>query len=276
MAHRRQCAGPTQLAGVEAEQKRHAGREVTVDGSVSDQSDEQDQEDRHQPAHRNLQPSDDAPRHDDYRGHHEQGVPEQHLPGVRQEVVEDPRRELAVGTHEGAATQTEHVRHGPTGDHGVVRENEEAREHTHPTDQGPETAGAAVPNQRAQRVDGTLSPGAAHQDLGNHDRDADGGDADQVDENEGAAAVLAGDVGELPDVTQSDCGTGCGEHEQQAARPHAVSRNIVRHDCPLRPTSRCPIFTRNRNLRKRGGPVAILRRWQSPQTRKGRHHRRSP
>ena len=74
---------------------------------------------------------------------------------------------------------------------------------------------------------------ASDEDLGHHDRDADQGNAEKIDQDKEAAAVLARDVRELPDVAQADRRAGRRQHEPQPASPlRALVAHGVSERCP--------------------------------------------
>ena len=60
---------------------------------------------------------------------------------------------------------------------------------------------------------------AANQHLGHHDRHSDRGDAQQVDQNKGATAVFAGDVGKFPDIAKAYRRAGRGEYKRETGGP---------------------------------------------------------
>jgi hypothetical protein len=110
----------------------------------------------------------------------------------------------------------EGVVHGPAGDDDVIGEDDEAGDHAQPAHAGPGGAAALEPLEGHDRL--SLG-GPADHDLGHHDRDAHQSNADKIDDDEQPAAVFARDVGELPDVAQTDGRTGRGEDEAQSAAP---------------------------------------------------------
>ena len=59
----------------------------------------------------------------------------------------------------------------------------------------------------------------AQRDLTDHYRHADNRDAQQVNQNEGTAGVLTGDVGKLPDTPKANGGTGGRQNKTQPAAP---------------------------------------------------------
>ena len=55
--------------------------------------------------------------------------------------------------------------------------------------------------------------GAAHGELHGHDRQAQHYQADKIDQNEDGSAVLTGDIGEFPDVADTN-GTACRQQDE--------------------------------------------------------------
>src|SRR5690606_21413423 len=78
-------------------------------------------------------------------------------------------------------------------------------------------------------------------------------DAAQVHQHEGAAAVLARDIGEFPDIAEPHRRARGGEDEGPAARPGAVQTPVsVAHD---QYQGFWPIVLRNSNATKLPAPV---------------------
>ena len=125
-----------------------------------------------------------------------------------------------------ADDRLEGVVHRPAGDHDVEGQDDEAGDHAEPPDHAP--AGPAA-LEFPERFDGLGLCGPADHDFGDEDGQSDQSDAEEVDEHEEPATVLARDVGELPDVAQSDGGTGRRQDEAGSGCPvatlfaHAVS-----------------------------------------------------
>ena len=70
--------------------------------------------------------------------------------------------------------------------------------------------------QPIERLRRRLLRCAPDRKLHHHDGQAQDDQEDQVDQDECGAAVLAGDVGEAPDVAQSDCATRADKEEADA------------------------------------------------------------
>ncbi|MNZ41408.1 hypothetical protein D3C78_589570 [compost metagenome] len=223
MAEGHQHALAGQLAEVGGEQELHRLHEVPGGGGVADHHQQQDEQPRHHEAQRALQPVAHA-ESDDAQGHqqHQTAVGGQ-LPRIGEQGVEQRAAALAIQAGEAAAQRRGGVGQRPAGDHRIEAEDQEAGEHRHAAEAPPVPAGAGLAGHRG---DGALGVGAAapaDHELGHQQRDADGQDAGQVDQHEGAAAVLPGDVGKLPDVAQTDRRTGGGEEEYPARRPQAAT-----------------------------------------------------
>ena len=85
----------------------------------------------------------------------------------------------------------------------------------------PEVEGieVTVRGERPHRAENVLAAAAPDDQLGVHERQPDGENAHEVDEDERSAPVLAGDVGELPDVAESHRAPGGGENEPETSSP---------------------------------------------------------
>ena len=59
------------------------------------------------------------------------------------------------------------------------------------------------------------SASASEEDFGRHDRDTDQRDADEINEDECPAAILTGDVGKTPDITEPYRRTGCSKNKHE-------------------------------------------------------------
>ena len=114
------------------------------------------------------------------------------------------------------------VIHGPTRHHGVVRENDEAGRHSQPANHGPRPAA-----QLAESSHRIFMGMTADHHLGEHDRDPDDHDAEEIEENEGPAAVHAGDVGEFPDIAEPDCRAGRSHDKAEATAPVSARCSAV-------------------------------------------------
>ena len=65
-------------------------------------------------------------------------------------------------------------------------------------------------------MDRAAAAAPPEQDFRHQYRDADDCDTGQINQNEGAAAVLTHDVGKLPDIAQPHCRAGRCEDEGQS------------------------------------------------------------
>ena len=114
--------------------------------------------------------------------------------------------------HELPGGELRHVGEHPTGHRGVEHHEQIAPGDAHPFVLVPVSA------RRLQHVegpgDGALGA-AAHGELHDHDGQSQDHQEDEVHDEEGRAAVLAGDVGEAPDVAEADGAAGGDEDEPQ-------------------------------------------------------------
>ena len=108
------------------------------------------------------------------------------------------------------------VDRGPGHDRGVVDGDEEAHAHLEPADD------LAVSGEAAERQGSGSAPAVADCEIEPQDWDTRGQQCDQVGDQEGAAAVFVGDVGEAPNVSEAD-GRTDGGHEKHEARVKSVS-----------------------------------------------------
>ena len=71
----------------------------------------------------------------------------------------------------------------------------------------------------------------ADEHLRHQDRDTDTESAGQVDQHEGGATVLPGNIGKAPDITQANGETHRGHEEGKAGRPVRLGATCCRHRC---------------------------------------------
>ena len=173
----------------------------------------------------------------------EQGVEADLERPVGQEAAESvsQRLTLHVEAPERPAQALAEVVDGPAGDQGVVGEQDEAAGDAESPDRAPGAAAHSVLGGLDEGADRTLPGTPPDHEFGHHDRQADQGDRDQVDEDEGAAVVGVGDVRELPDVAEPDRGADGGEDEPELTEPAAFA-GVVCHATSL--------------------PVVVVARWR--------------
>ena len=111
--------------------------------------------------------------------------------------------------------------HDPTADDTVVGDDDDGDD----GGQGSDKLEALV--QFAVGRDTGQAGLTAQGDLGDHQGEAEGQSQDDVDQQENAAAVLGGQIGEAPQVAQTDCGASSGQNKTDAAGETA---SILVHD----------------------------------------------
>ncbi|MNF52785.1 hypothetical protein D3C84_341440 [compost metagenome] len=224
MAEGHQYALAGQLAEIGGEQELHRPHEVPGGGGVADHH----QQDQEQPGHHEAQCALQAVAHTerDYaQGHRQyQAAVAGELPGIGEQGVEQCTAALAIQAGEAAAERRRSVGQGPASDHRIEAEDQEAGQHCQTADAPPVAAGAGLASHRGDGALGVGAAAAADHELGHQQRNADGQDTGQVDQDEGAAAVLPGDIGKFPDIAQAHRRTGGGEEEYPARRPQAARR----------------------------------------------------
>ena len=118
-----------------------------------------------------------------------------------------------LGAHAGDKIAPEEfikVIHHPTGDGGVVHHKQAAAQHAEPAVDVPLLARLF---EGLVGLYGAFAAGAAHGQLHGHNRDAHDDQADEVEQDEVPAAVLAGDIGEAPDIADADGAAGTDQQE---------------------------------------------------------------
>ena len=71
-------------------------------------------------------------------------------------------------------------------------------------------------SEGTDRIEAGFAPDG---EFGQHNGQPDQGDANQINQDECATAVLPGDVGKLPDIAEADGGTGSGQNETHPGGP---------------------------------------------------------
>ena len=113
------------------------------------------------------------------------------------------------GSHTAAGEICPQVLHDPAADDAVVRQDQ----HGHQAGQGSDPAHLGMDMGVGRQ--GALAGLTADGDLGNQQGEAESQGQDQVAQQEDAAAILGGQVGETPDVTQTHRAAGCRQHKTQ-------------------------------------------------------------
>ena len=118
-----------------------------------------------------------------------------------------------LGAHAGDKIAPEEfikVIHHPTGDGGVVHHKQAAAQHAEPAVDVPLLARLF---EGLVGLYGAFAAGAAHGQLHGHNRDAHDDQADEIKQHKVSAAVLAGDIGEAPDIADADGAAGTDQQE---------------------------------------------------------------
>ena len=107
----------------------------------------------------------------------------------------------------------------PAPDHKVIRHNDHRHDRIDPAADADRMQEGFLPRaefpERADRSPPGHPPDA---DLGDQQRIAEREDQDQISDQENAPAVFRGEVGEPPDIAQSDCGSRRRQHKTQFIR----------------------------------------------------------
>jgi len=178
------------------------------------------EEQRHQDFRKFLNAFLNAAHNHKVRHEHEHSHIDDGFPRPRHHFAEVS---VPVGRAVGAESQrSDQIVERPARHHDVVAQDEPSDEHAKLPDVSPEPA-AAQPLIGLRRI-GVRR--ASHDKLGRHERESDEQDARNINNEESAAAALAGLGREAPNVAQSDGAAGCGEnHADFAAK---ISSRIIR------------------------------------------------
>ena len=197
---------------VELHALRRAGESQAVDRQHHDQCQQADHHDLGHPLQTLLK----AEAAHDQAGDHHQLREDGHGAGAAQHGAEHPG-DLVAGHAgvEAAGEEFSEIVHHPAGDGGVIHHQQIAARQTEPAVDVPLGAGLF---QILVGQHGALAAAAAHRQFHGHHGDAQQQQAHQIEQDEVAAAVLAGDIGEAPHVADAD---GAARAHQQEAQPGA-------------------------------------------------------
>ena len=189
------------------------------------QRDQNDEEQRHEQLGRAFNALLHAQLDDEVRGQHEERRVEERPPRIADEVFVDAAVLLGGGVAgEVARQRVDHVLGRPARDHEVEAQDQEGRDDAVVAQEAP----AAV--ERLIGPHGIAVRGAAHGELRDHERQPQQHDAEDVDYKEGAAAVVAGDVGEAPDVAQPHGAARGDQHGAHLAAQCGACVRVVMHN----------------------------------------------
>ena len=203
-----------ELAEVRREHETHGPAKAAAVHGVDHHRNQQHEQQWHKHVHGFLKPGANAPTDDKHDDGHEHGMPHQQFPGIGQQPAELAANGLGIGTGKQSGRSLADIDQRPAANYGVKRQHQERGNNAIPADRPPASGGAFGFGQGAHGRYRALSAPAANHGLGNQNRHADQEDAGQVDQNEGAAAVLSGNVWKLPDVPEAYRRAGSGQDKR--------------------------------------------------------------
>ena len=201
---------------------------VALHQRVGDHGQQQEQQQRHQQAHGRLDAPAQAAADDEAAHQHEDRVPAAQPQGVVIQIGVQGLGGFFVQVCEGAAHRQQQVVDGAAGDDAVEGHDQVTGQQAHAADQAPGRPAPAFGRHRGHGGVGTGAAVAAYGHLRRQDRDRHQEGRDQVNKHESAAAVLAHDVGETPDIPQAD-GPADGGNQKGASRTPAPGGGILLH-----------------------------------------------
>ena len=217
-------------AEIEHELQTRSG--VALHQRVGDHGQQQEQQQRHQQAHGRLDTPAQAAADDEAAHQHEDRVPAAQAQGVAIQIGVQGLGGLFGQTREGAAHRQEQVVDGASSDDAVEGHDQVAGKQPMPPIRPQDAPAPAFGRHRGHRGVGTGAAVAAYGHFRREDRDRHQESSDQVYEHEGAAAVLAHDVRETPNVSQADGATD-GGNQKGASRTPAPGGGILLHALPV-------------------------------------------
>ena len=196
-----------ELVRVKPKDKIEALPEALERKRFDQKGDHHDEQQRHQDSRPAFESFRDATDHHGRGQEHEHRMPEQVQGGRSVDGAKHWLETLRGSTGDLSRNRKPGIVKRPSSNDAVVGKDDERRRHSQPAKPNPR---AAAPGELAERSHRRLLSGSPNQDFSRHDRQADESDTREVHEDESAAAVDAGYIGELPDVAESDSRSGRG------------------------------------------------------------------
>ena len=185
-----------------------AGHQQRVDR----QCDQDDEQQGHQHLCRAFDAFLHARRDDEVRGQHEQRGVEHGPPRVLDEILENALVFVGGGVPgEASRHGVSHVFGGPSRHHEVEAQDQECRHDAVVAQETP------LGVERPVGSHGIAVRGASDREFGHHDGQSQQQDAENVNYQKSSAAVVSGDIGEPPDISQPHGTSGRDEHGAQFA-----------------------------------------------------------
>ena len=169
------------------------------------------QQTQHHPLGDPLQPALELEAAHQEAAQHRDGHPDNHFNGAGPHGVEHAVHRRALQPIEHAAGELEKVAQHPAGHGGVVHHQQAAARHAEPAVEVPLAAGGLQGLVAQHRA---FAAGPAHRQLHGEDGHTHCHQEQQVEQHEHPAAVLPGDIGELPHV--ADAHRTPRAHQQKA------------------------------------------------------------
>ena len=189
---------------VRREEEGEAGLRIAGDEGPDGECDDDEEKDRHQDAGCAFDAGVEAAGDNGAGGDEEQGCPAGELGDGGEKAVEQGLAGDSVEAGELAGGRLPAVGQRPAADHAVEGADAEHRDDRNELADAPGRRPAFGKREPGDGGGRGQAAATADQELGNCERDDEGEDADEVDEHEGATAILAGKPGEAPDVPEPD------------------------------------------------------------------------
>ena len=180
--------------------------------AMARQDHDQSQEAKHHPLRDAFKAALHAKGADQEAKHYGDGHEDTHFHGISQHGPKD-RAHLGHAAGEGSVQEFPEIRQHPAGHGGVVHHEEVAAQDAEPAMDVP--GGPRLLQSLVSRHGALLAP-AAHGQLHGHHRDAHEHQEGQVKEYKHRAAILAGDVWELPHIPDADGTAGTDQKKSQS------------------------------------------------------------
>ena len=154
-------------------------------------------------------------------------MPQAQPPRIRGQRTKAGTGALPVYTDKLTTAHADDVIQRPARHHAVERQDQQRSDHPHDGRPGPARRGPRLQCQGAQGIHRAAASAPAQHRLGQHDRQPDQRDTDQIHQHKGAATIDAGHIGKLPYIAQAHCRSRGREDEYPATGPDTVDGDIV-------------------------------------------------
>ena len=182
---------------------------------IARQREQKHRQERHEPGVEPFNAPSHAAGHHEHRGRQHGDLPAERRAGACNELREIAAEPVCRAIPQAADRRRHEVAQRPTRDDAVIAQDQRGAEDTDPAGMPQRPRWHQCP-EGADRIGGAA---LADRQFGDHQGQAHRRHRHEVDQQEHPAAILAGDIGEPPDIAHADGGTYRREDEPGAVSP---------------------------------------------------------